>query len=179
MADKRRWNSHLNSKGLEQSVSEEQAREMCLHQGSAHVFIVQAHAGPKTVNEDGSEKVNLIPDHVELVPAEHAERLRRYQRALYLSRPDQFGQDAFEEATPGERDAESAAGDVDALVETDAAGAPIGIWDGADGPDANPCPFPDCRLTAEHDGDHLPVADEGDGGSVVEFSGKAPKAAKA
>lgn len=179
MAEKRKFNAGLNAKGLEDSVSEDQARHMAHHQGHTYTFIVQAHSGPKVVAEDGSEKASLIADLVELVPAEHEERVRRFHRALYLTRPEQFGQAAFEEATPGERDVDAAAGDLDAIVEKDESGAPIGIWDGADGPDANPCPFPDCRLTAEHDGDHLPVADEGDGGSVVEFSGKAPKAAKA
>jgi hypothetical protein len=169
MAEKRTYNAKMNAKGLEQSVSEDQARAMCLHQGSTHVFIVQAHAGPKTVDEDGSEKVNLIPDHVELVPAEHAERLRRYQRALYLSRPEQYGQEAFENAAPGERDAESAAGDVDALVETDATGEPTGIWTGDD-EDAVECPAPDCNLAEGHDGDHQ--SENQPEGKVVAFSGK-------
>lgn len=178
MAEKRSYNSKLNAKGLEQSVSEEQARHMATHQGSTYLFIVQAHAGPKVVNEDGSEVVSLIPDLVELVPAEHGERLRRYQRALYLSRPDQFGQAAFEEATPGERDADAAGADVEALVETDEKGEPAGIWT----PDADGCPSPGCILAAEHDGDHdIPPVEaeadeqepEGDGtDKVVAFSGK-------
>lgn len=181
MAEKRKYNSGMNAKGLENSVSEDQARHMATHQGHTYVFIVEAHSGPKVVGEDGSEKVSLIPDLVELVPTEHEGRVRTFMRALYLTRPDQFGQQAFEEATPGERDVDAAAGDLDAVVEKDpASGEPIGIWDGSD---AEPCPFPGCILAGPHDGDHNvpedPTTDTGDGGSVVEFSGKGTKAAKA
>lgn len=130
MAEKRDWNAKLNSKGLDKSVNEEQAKFMCLHQGSTHVFIVQAHAGPKTVNEDGSEVVNLIPDLVELVPEAHAERIRTFQRALYLERPEQFGQEAFDGAAQGEPDSATAGAAVDAVIERDDTGAPTGIWSG-------------------------------------------------
>lgn len=128
MADARMYNSKMNAKGLEKAVSEEQAKGMCLHQGSTYVFIVQAHAGPKTVNEDGSEVVSLIPDLVELVPEEHAERLRVFQRALYLARPGQYGQDAFETPSDDEPKVDDAAAQVDALVERDDDGEPTGIW---------------------------------------------------
>lgn len=126
--EKRQWNAKMNAKGLDRSVSEEQAKEMCLHQGSTHVFIVQAHAGPKTVNEDGSEVVNLIPDLVELVPEEHAERIRTFQRALYVARPEQYGQEAFE-ARADEPKVSDAAAQVDAVVETGEDGEPV-IWSG-------------------------------------------------
>lgn len=176
MAEKRKYNSGMNAKGLENSVSEDQARHMATHQGHTYVFIVEAHSGPKVVGEDGSEKVSLIPDLIELVPTEHEARVRTFMRALYLTRPDQFGQQAFEEATPGERDVESAAGDLDAIVEKDDSGAAIGIWDGDEG--TAECPAPDCNLASGHDGDHQ-AENQTDGGSVVEFSGKGKAAAKA
>jgi hypothetical protein len=169
MAEKRKYNAGLNAKGLEDSVSEDQARHMAHHQGNTYMFIVQAHSGPKVVAEDGSEKASLIPDLVELVPAEHEERIRRFHRALYLNRPDQFGQAAFEEATPSDVPLEAAAADVDALVETDDKGEPTGIWtpdDEADR-DSDPCPAPECDLPEGHDGDHQNLH----GGNVVEFSG--------
>jgi hypothetical protein len=168
MAEKRLYNAKMNAKGLEKSVSEEQARGMALHQGSTSLFIVQAHAGPKVVNEDGSEVVSLIPDVVELVPEEHAERLRVYQRALYLARPEQFGQEAFETAGPGEPDADAAVADIEALVEKDAAGEPTGIWDPGAEATVPSCPAPDCDLAEGHDGDHQA---ENKGADVVAFSG--------
>lgn len=172
MAEKRDYNAKMNAKGLEKSVSEEQARHMALHQGSTYLFIVQAHAGPKVVDEDGSEKVSLIPDLVELIPEDHAERLRVYQRALYLARPDQFGQEAFETGKD-EPSLDAAAADVDALVERDEEGEPTGIWE----PDVEPsggdlCPAPDCDLEDGHDGDHrIAKTDGSDEGTVVAFSG--------
>jgi hypothetical protein len=172
MADKRRYNSKLNAKGLEASVSEDQAGGMCRHQGSRYVFIIEAHAGPKMVEEDGSETVSLIPDLVELVPAEQEERVRTFMRALYLARPEQFGQAAFEGANPGEIPLAAAGDQLDAAVERDDTGKPTGVWDGD--PDAAPgteqCDYPGCILDAEHDGDH-DVAEEEQGGSVVAFSG--------
>lgn len=132
MSDKRQYNSKMNAKGLEASVSEEQARHMATHQGTTYVFLVQAHAGPKIVNEDGSEVVSLIPDLVELVPDAHAERIRELQRALYLARPDQFGQKAFETGETGPT-VDDAAASVDAVIERDEDGNPVGIWDGTEG----------------------------------------------
>jgi len=166
MAEKRDFNAKMNAKGLEKAVSEEQARHMAHHQGATYLFIVQAHAGPKVVNEDGSEVVSLIPDLVELVPADHEERLRRYQRALYLARPDQFGQEAFEEVGKDEPSVDSAAADVEALVETDDKGQPTGIWEPEGGA---LCPAPDCDLEEGHDGDHR-IA-KADDANVVAFSG--------
>lgn len=171
MADKRKFNSKLNAKGLEASVSEDQARHMAQHQGNTYVFLVQAHSGPKTVAEDGSEVVSLIPDLVELVPDAHAERIREFQRALYLNRPDQFGQAAFDGAAGDEPSVEQTAAQIDAAIERDESGAVAGVWDGDTDaplsavPDAGPefvgCDYPGCRLDAEHDGDH-DIATEGD-----------------
>lgn len=161
MADARKYNSKLNSKGLEAAVSEDQARHMATHQGNTYVFLVQAHSGKKTVAEDGAEVVQLIPDLVELVPDEHAERIREFQRALYLARPDQFGQEAFDGAAGNEPTIAQTAAQIDAAVERDESGQPTGVWDGdtdgpldASGPTFVTCDYPDCKLPAEHDGDH-------------------------
>lgn len=121
MADKRRFNSKMNAKGLEASVSESQAEHMANHQGQTYVFVVKAHSGPKLVEEDGSQVVSLIPDLVELVPAEHEQRLLDFQRALYLARPDQHGQEAFDGATPDEPTLEGSAAGIDAVVDTSGA----------------------------------------------------------
>lgn len=117
MAEKRDWNVGLNAKGLEGSVSEEQARRMCLSQGQTSMFIIEAHHGPYVTNEDGSIKMSLIIDQAELVPAEQEERTRRFKRALYLARPDQFGQAAFDGATAGEPTIEDTAAGIDAATE--------------------------------------------------------------
>lgn len=166
MADKRKFNAGLNSKGLDKFVTEEQARAMCVHQGSRYLFIIEAHAGPKVVDEDGSETVKLIADTVELVPEDHEERVREFKRALYLSRPEQYGQEAFEGATGNEPTVEQTAAQLDAAVEKDGDGHVTGVWDGdpdapapglaavPDGPENGTCDFPGCLLPAEHDGDH-------------------------
>lgn len=157
MADKRKYNSKMNAKGLEKAVSEEQARHMATHQGNTYTLLVQAHAGPKTVDEDGSEVVSLIPDLVELVPREHEDRIHAFQRALYLARPDQYGQEAFEGTAEGEQTVSQAGAGVDALVERDEDGNVTGVWDGdTDAPltTGDTCPFPGCSLDPDHDGDH-------------------------
>jgi hypothetical protein len=170
MAEKRRYNSKINAKGLENSVSEEQAGVMCRNQGTRYVFIVEAHAGPKTVDEDGSETVSLIPDLVELVPGEQEERVRTFMRALYIARPDQFGQAAFDGASPGEIPLEAAAADLDALVERGDDGQPTGIWS-PDAPDG--CDYPGCIAESGHDGDHELIEDTPEAeGQAVAFSGK-------
>lgn len=160
MAEARKYNSKLNSKGLEASVSEDQARHMATHQSNTYVFLVQAHSGKKTVAEDGAEVVQLVPDLVELVPDEHAERIREFQRALYLARPEQYGQPAFEGTGDGEPNVEQTAAQIDAVIDHDETGEPK-VWDGstdgpldASGPEFVTCDYPDCTLPAEHDGDH-------------------------
>jgi hypothetical protein len=184
MAEKRKFNSKMNAKGLEKVVTEEQARHMAQHQGHTYTFIVQAHSGPKMVDEDGSEVVSLIPDLVELIPAEHEDRIHTFQRALYLARPEQFGQKAFEGTAEGEVPLDAAAAGVDALVERDESGALTGVWDGStDGPlggdpaadDEGGCAFPGCSLDSEHDGDHdvVPAEGESQGAPVAQFSGRA------
>lgn len=170
MAEKRKYLAGINRKGLDNSVTEEQARHMATHQGNTYLFIVAAHAGPKTVGEDGSENVSLIPDLVELVPAEHEARVRDLQRAFYLARPEQFGQAPFE-GTGDEPSVDSALQGTDAIIERDEAGDPAGVWDGStdddgstpgDVPDPQgeaapkrPCPSPGCSLDEHETGAHV------------------------
>lgn len=140
MAEKRDYNVSLNSKGLEASVSEDQARRICNTQGQHSLFLIDAHHGPYVTNEDGTIKMNLIIDGAELVPVEHEDRVRRFMRALYLARPDQFGQQAFETDEDGPT-VDDAAAQVDALVETDEDGTVLGVWD-PESPDAAAGPWP-------------------------------------
>ena len=169
MADKRDWNAQLNAKGLEASVSEDQAREMCNHQGATYLFIVEATAGPKVVNVDGSQKINLIPGSVELVPDAHADTARRFMRALYIGRPDQFGQAAFDGATADEPTIEDTASAMSSAVTTDDDGEVTGMWtpdtpgDAADGP----WPGDEEYVAPDAQGDDANPA----GGNVVAFSG--------
>lgn len=172
MAEKRSFNVGLNRKGLEAFVSEEQARHMVTTPGAHSVFIIEAHHGPYLTNEDGSITMSLIIDQVELIPDEQEDLVRRYQRALYLQRPDAYGQEAFDGATEGEPRVEDTARELESAVEKDEAGNVIGIWDGdpveptdstVPQPEDTPtteaavkCPAPGCILPEEHDGDHIP-----------------------
>ena len=128
MPEQRSYNSTLLSKGLEASVSEEQARAMCSSQGRHSVLIVDARHGKLITNEDGTQRIMLVADQVELIPEEHTARVRAFMRALYLARPEQYGQEPFETAGEGEPNVATAAADVDALVEKDESGEPVGIW---------------------------------------------------
>lgn len=178
MAEQRKFNAHLNKKGLDNHITVDQAREMAQHQGRTYLFIVAARSGPKVVGEDGSEDVALIPDLVELVPAEHEERVRAVQRAFYMARPEQHGQAAFEAPGEGEQSVDSALDDLGAAVTTDEDAwggdpdepldgsearrlaavpdeAPINPSDDEDPPgEPEPCPFPGCKRQIEHDGPH-------------------------
>jgi len=169
MTEKRDWNSKLLAKGLEQFVSEEQARGMAVHQGSRYLLLLEVHSGKKVVNEDGSQVVSLVADQVELVPADHENRVREFMRALYLNRPDQFGQAAFDGAAGDEPSVEQTAAQIDAAISRDESGDVAGVWDGntdgplravPDGPEFTGCDFPGCVLDAEHDGDHDVVTDD-------------------
>lgn len=126
--EKRSHNASLASKGLEKSISEDQARAMCNTQGRHSVLIVDARHATLTTNEDGTQRITLIADQVELIPDEHTARVRAFMRALYLARPEQYGQEPFDTAGDDEPNLATAAADVDALVEKDEDGEPTGIW---------------------------------------------------
>ena len=172
MAESRAYNATLNSKGLDASVSEEQARRMCATQGSHSLFLIDAHHGKLVVDEDGTQRIHLIIDTAELVPTEHEDRVRRFMRALYLGRPDQYGQEAFEGTTGDEPTITDTAAALDAVVETDEEWTETGIWDpnqGAQNP--GECAYPGCVLDIGHDGDHeYPPVDEPAPDNVVSFS---------
>lgn len=177
MTEKRNYNASLNARGLEAFVSEAQARRMCSSQGAHSLLIIDAHHGKLVTDEDGTQRIHLVADSVELVTDEHTERVQRFMRALYMARPDQYGQTAFETPTDGEVPLDAAAADLDALVETDGDGAVTGVWsDDSEAEVSAPavipqaCAFPDCQLPDGHDGDHIAVAVEEEPDNVVEFS---------
>ena len=168
--EKRGFLAKLNSKGLENSVSEDQARHMASHQGSRYMLVVEVHSGRKVIDEDGSETIHLIPDLVELVPPEHEDRVRKFQRALYMERPEQIGQRSIEGISDLEPTSEDVGGEIDA-VTTDYPDPAEGTWDGnpdaaldapandeaseTEGqPDSPPCPAQWCTLPEGHEGDH-------------------------
>lgn len=128
MPEKRSHNASLAAKGLEASITEEQARAMCASQGRHSVLIVDARHATLTIAEDGTQRITLIAGQVELIPEEHTGRVRSFMRALYLARPEQHGQEAFEGAGADEPKVADAAAQLDALVERDEDGEPTGIW---------------------------------------------------
>lgn len=170
--ERRMFNATLNAKGLEKSVTEEQARGMVLSQGQHSLFIVDARHAVITIAEDGSQRINLIADQVEYVPSTHEDRVRTFMRALYLARPEQYGQEAFETPKDGEVDTATAAANLDAAVERNDAGEVTGVWDGNTDDDGSSnvvdggfptgpfCDYPGCGLPEEHDGDHDVAEDE-------------------
>ena len=169
MADKRSHNATLNSKGLEDAVSEEQARRMCATRGQSSLFIVEAHHGKLVIDEDGSERIHLVIDQIELIPTEHEDRVRRFKRALYLARPDQYGQAAFEGSMADEPTVTDTGAALDAVVEEDDGGQPVGVWDPNSETGGGECAFPGCVLDIGHDGDHA-EADDDARDNVVSFS---------
>lgn len=130
MADKRQFNSQMMAKGLEASVSEDQAREMADNQGSRYLLLVQVHSGPKTIAEDGATRVQLIPDLVELVPAAHEGPIQNLMNALKAQRPEEAGQLAMQ-----------------GLEAPDLDEAAAGVWDG--NPDAPVEPTPEDKATEQ------------------------------
>lgn len=126
---------------------------------------------PHGPNLEGKRRIDYVIESIEPVPSEHETRIREFQRGLFLSRPDQEGQ-ATLAGTAGENEVqlESAAGALDAVVERDADGNVVGVWDGDTDaplsavpnlPEGGYCPTPGCDLEDEHDGDHnLPEDDE-------------------
>lgn len=174
MADKRMFNAKLNAKGLEKAVTEDQARHMVTTQGQHSLFIVDARHAVLTIAEDGTQSINLVADQVEYVPPAHEDRVRTFMRALYLARPEQYGQEAFETPKAGEVDTETAGAQLDALVETDGDGKVTGVWDGDTTDDGSSnvvagafeqgpyCPHPGCGQLEDHDGDHDTPDPDGD-----------------
>ena len=119
---------------------------------------------PHGPNLDGKKRIDYVIESIEPVPPAHEERVREFQRGLFLARPEVEGQ-AVLSGTAGEAsDAlDAAAADLDAAVERDAEGNVTGVWDGdmdaplaavPDAPDEDPCAFPGCILPQGHDGDH-------------------------
>lgn len=112
---------------------------------------------PHGPNLDGKKRIDYVIESIEPVPAEHEDRVRDFQRGLFLARPEQQGQ-AVLTGTAGDNEDSltGAVGALAAVVEKDDDGNVTGIWDGnTDGPLVEAgCPFPGCTLDSDHDGDH-------------------------
>lgn len=170
MSDKRKFNAHINRKGLDATgITEDHIRGMGSRLGQSTMLIVEAKHLSVTTDAEGTVVLALALQSVEPVPAEHDEMVRQFQRGLYLSRPEQEGQ-AVLGGTAGKNaeDLNGAAAALGAAVEKDENGAVTGIWDGdTDGPlTAVPegpfCPAKGCGLPEDHDGDHDPVEPDED-----------------
>lgn len=111
---------------------------------------------PHGPNLDGKKRIDYVVESIEPVPEQHEDTVRRFQRGLYLTRPDQEGQ-ATLKGTAGENneDLAAATADLAAAVETGPDGEVTGVWDGStDGPLTDGCPSPGCILPEDHEGDH-------------------------
>lgn len=167
--EKRKYTAHINRKGLDATgVTEDHVRGMAARLGQSTMLIVEAKHLTATNDAEGNVVLALALQGVEPVPAEHDEMVRRFQRGLYMQRPEQQGQAVLAgTASDQEADVASAAAALDAVVERDESGAVTGVWDGnTDGPlVAVPsvyCPTPGCGQDDGHDGDH-DEPDEDDG----------------
>lgn len=171
MAESRNFNASLNAKGLDGAVTEEQARRMCATQGSSSLFIIEAHHGKLVTDEDGTQRIHLVADTVELIPDEHEDRVRTFMRALYMARPDQYGQAAFETPGDGEVPLDTAAADLDALVETDGEGEVTGVWVESDVAGTGEAVNADTGEVTQPGEPLPPIEDSGEkADNVVEFS---------
>lgn len=170
MSDKRKFNAHINRKGLDATgITEDHVRAMGSRLGQSTMLIVEAKHLSVTTDAEGTVVLALALQSVEPVPAEHDEMVRQFQRGLYLSRPEQEGQ-AVLGGTAGQNaeDLNGAAAALGAAVEKDENGAVTGIWDGdtdapltaVPDPDVIYCPAPGCGQEQDHDGDHDVPSDE-------------------
>jgi hypothetical protein len=124
---------------------------------------------PHGPNLDGKKRIDYVIESIEPVPTDHEDRVREFQRGLFLARPEQEGQ-AVLQGTAGETSGAlaTAAAGLDAAIERDDDGNVTGVWDGnTDGPLEVPeppeggyCPFPGCAQEDGHDGDHDPTDDD-------------------
>lgn len=114
---------------------------------------------PHGPNLDGKKRIDYVIESIEPVPSAHEDRVREFQRGLFLARPEVEGQ-AVLSGTAGESSdtLDNAAAGIDAAIERDESGQVTGVWDGdTDAPlggGAEQCDYPTCDLPAEHDGDH-------------------------
>lgn len=84
MAEKRDHNATMNQKGLDDSVTDDDARRMINSQGATSILIVEVQHGKYATDVDGSQRINLIPGSVALVPSAHEAKLRKLLRAIAL-----------------------------------------------------------------------------------------------
>jgi hypothetical protein len=92
MAEERSTNVTLNSKGMEAFVSDPLATHLFERPGERRLLLIEVHTNKRVLNENGTRRVHLSVDSAEVIPEEHETRFRDVMRALYLNRPDDFGQ---------------------------------------------------------------------------------------
>jgi hypothetical protein len=166
------YRARIKAKGADGTgITREHAKHMALNQGKHTLLIVEVEHDRLVKEVDGSQQINLAITSVEPVPAEQEDTVRRFMRALYMTRPEVAGQSTLQ-GTAEEETPEQAAAALDAAVTTDDTGEVSGVWDGdpdsplpeapAAGLSAVPdeedrpetCPFPECKQDAGHDGPH-------------------------
>jgi hypothetical protein len=174
MAEPLDYRAKLNSKGMDGTgVTTAHAKTMSRRLGGHTLLIVEVEHARLITDADGAHQVQLAVTTCEPVPEHLEETVRRFQRALYMTRPDVQGQAVLSGTADGESPDEAAAG-LDAVVQTGEDGEPAGVWDGnpeepldgseerrlaavpdppADGEDA--CAFPGCARVEHEDGDHM------------------------
>lgn len=130
MADPIDYKARIKAKGTDGTgITREHAKRMANTQGSHTMLIVDVEHARLIIEEDGSKQIQLSITSAEVVPAEQEETVRRFQRAIYLQRPDVAGQAVLSGTADGESP-EDAAGGLLAAVETDEAGEVTGMWNG-------------------------------------------------
>lgn len=167
------YKARIKAKGADGTgITREHAKRMALHQGGHTLLIVEVEHDRLIREVDGSQQIQLAITSVEPVPEGQEDNVRRYMRALFMTRPEVAGQ-AVLQGTADEQTPEEALATLDAAVVTDEDGTVEGVWDGdpdeplptsadlTDGPvpvtedpEAPECPYPDCVRGDHSDGPH-------------------------
>lgn len=96
---------------------------------------------PHGPNLDGKKRIDYVIEGIEPVPEKHEDRIREFQRGLFLSRPEtQDGQPTLD--GDAHQQLASAAQGIDAAIEHGPDGQVTGVWDGTDGLDGDQRPWP-------------------------------------
>lgn len=165
----------INAKKLAATgITEDHLSSMANRLGGATLAIVELHHDSKVIDENGDTEVRLLLTLCEPVPDAMEDTVRDLMRALYRTRPEVAGQAALTGVEDGQSP-EDAAAAVDANIERDDEGEPVGVWSGDDDqaatagkgtalaavPDGDntegQCPAPLCGKPIDHDGDHGPA----------------------
>lgn len=182
MSDPLDYSAKIKAKGLDNTgVTQAHAKDMAKKLGKRTLLIVEVEHDRLVTDADGHHQVVLGIAAVEPVPSAQEETVRRFMRALYMTRPEVAGQ-ATLKGTYDEETPEQAAAGLAAAVETDDSGEVTGVWDGdPDKPltpapedagddggspgsdeqtaEGSECPYPECKRQEGHGGPHR----DGDG----------------